>query len=144
VGEELKKFEFIEGLTSDVMFRAYGKTLEELLENAALAMFSVTCDVENVKPKKFVKIVVEGEDEEDLTYNWLSELLTVHEIENMFFSKFDVEVEKNEKGYRALGKAYGETIETKNILTVVKAVTYHEFSVKKEKDRWVATVVLDI
>ena len=140
----MKRFEFIEDLTSDVMFKAYGKTLEELLENVALAMFSVTCDIKNVKPEKFVEITVEGESEEDLVYNWLSELLTTHEIKNMFFSKFEVKTEKGEEGYRAAAKVYGETIETEDILTVVKAVTYHKFSVKKDKDKWIATVVLDI
>lgn len=141
---KLKKFEFIEDLTSDVMFKAYGNTIQELLENAALAMFSVTCDIKNVKPKKAVKITVEGKNEEELMHNWLSELLTTHDIENMFFSKFDVKVEEVNGGYRVVGNAWGGTIEMEDILTVIKAVTYHKFSVKKEKDRWVATVVLDI
>ena len=37
----MKKYKFIEGLTSDVMFEAYGKDLKELFSNAAEAMFSV-------------------------------------------------------------------------------------------------------
>lgn len=139
----MKKFEFIEGLISDVMFKAYGKNIEELLENAALAVFNVVCDIEKVEAKKSIEIIVEGDNEEELMYNWLSELLTRHEIENMFFSKFDVKIEKK-NGFRAIAKVYGESIKIENILTVVKAVTYHEFSVKKEKDKWIATVVLDI
>ena len=35
------KYKFIDSLTSDVMFEAYGKTFKELFENAALALFSI-------------------------------------------------------------------------------------------------------
>jgi len=139
-----KRFEFLEDVTSDVMFKAYGKNLEELLKNAGLAMFTVMCDIEKIKAKKFVEVKVEGENEEELFYNWLSELLTVHEIESMFFSDFEIKVERRENGYVVRAKAFGEDIKPENVLTVVKAVTYHKFSVKRENDSWVATVVLDI
>ena len=37
----MKKFEYIDITTADVAFVAYGKDLNELFENAALAMFEV-------------------------------------------------------------------------------------------------------
>jgi SHS2 domain-containing protein len=46
----MEKFKFFEH-TADVEFEAYGKTLEEAFENAALAMFSVMTDTIKVKPK---------------------------------------------------------------------------------------------
>ena len=137
------KFEFIEDLTSDVMFKAYGKTLEELVENSGFALFSVMCDIEKVKSKKPVVIEVSGENEEKLIHNWLSELLTQHEIENMFFSKFEVLDLKKNNEYKLKVKVSGDEIKNKLVLTVVKAVTYHKFSVEK-KNKWIATVVLDI
>ena len=47
------KYRFIDKLKSDVMFEAYGKNLKGLFENAALALFSVICDIKKVKPKNF-------------------------------------------------------------------------------------------
>ena len=43
------KYRFIDDLTSDVMFEAYGKDLRELFENAAEALFSVICQVGEVQ-----------------------------------------------------------------------------------------------
>ena len=137
------KFEFVDDLTSDVMFKAYGNTLEELIENSGFALFSVMCDIKKVNPKKSVVIEISGENKESLIYNWLSELLTQQELENMFFSKFEVlKLEKN-KEYKLKVKAFGQEIKNELVLTVVKAVTYHKFSVEK-KDKWIATVVLDV
>ncbi len=137
------KFEFVDDLTSDVMFKAYGNTLGELIENSGFALFSVMCDIKKVKLEKSVVIEISGENEEDLIYNWLSELLTQQELENMFFSKFEVlKLEKN-KEYKLRVKVFGQEIKNELILTVVKAVTYHKFSVEK-KDKWIATVVLDV
>jgi len=141
---EMKKYEFVEGPTSDVEFNAYGKTLEELVENAALALSEIMCDLKNVKSEKMIIIETEGKDEEELMYNWLSEALTQHEIESMFFSNFKVQkLEKDEGEYRLRVEATGESIRTELILTVVKAVTFHKFSVKKN-DYWTATVVVDV
>ena len=35
------KYKFVEDLTSDVMYEAYGKDLKELFENAAKGMFHI-------------------------------------------------------------------------------------------------------
>lgn len=137
------RFEFVEDLTSDVMFKAYGQTLEKLVENSGFALFSVMCDIEKVEPKKSVVIEISGENEEDLIHNWLSEVLTQHEIENMFFSKFEVLELKKNKEYKLKVKVSGDEIKNELVLTVVKAVTYHKFSIEK-KDKWIVTVVLDI
>ena len=42
------KFEFFD-VTADVGYRAYGETLENAFENAALAMFEVITDTSTVK-----------------------------------------------------------------------------------------------
>jgi SHS2 domain-containing protein len=140
----MKKYEIIDDITSDVMFKAYGKNLEELIENSGKALFSIVCDVDKVEEKKVLMLEVEGEDEGELIYNWLSELLTVIDTENMFFSKFRVLEFDDEKEFRARVECYGEEIREKLILTVAKAVTYYKYSVEKKDDGWVATVVLDI
>ncbi|MGZ7116702.1 MAG: archease, partial [Methanobacterium sp.] len=43
-----RKFEFFD-VTADVGYKAYGDTLEEAFENAALAMFEVVTDTGSIK-----------------------------------------------------------------------------------------------
>lgn len=43
------KFEFFD-VTADVGYRAYGRTMDEAFENAALALFEVMTDTTNIKP----------------------------------------------------------------------------------------------
>jgi SHS2 domain-containing protein len=54
------KFEFLEH-TADVYIAAYGKSLEEAFENAALAMFEVMTDTEKVSPDMENSVEVEAE-----------------------------------------------------------------------------------
>jgi len=126
------------------MFKAYGKTLEELVENSAEALFSVVCDIKKVKPEKSLIIEIESDDEKSLIHDWLSKLLTNIDTENMFFSKFKVLELKKENGFKMKVKCSGEAIRQELILTIAKAVTNYKYSVEKTDKGWVATVVLDI
>ena len=136
-----QKYKFVKDLTSDVLFEAYGKTLKELFENAAKALFSVICQVEKVKPARELAVSVKGKDIKELMFNWLQELISAVDIEGMFFSRFVVE-KINEKSLKA--KIYGEPIVPEKGETVVKAVTYYKFNVEKSTEGYKATISLDI
>lgn len=135
------RYKFIEDLTSDVMFEAYGKTEKELLENAAEALLSVICEIKRVKPKKPLHIEAVGMDMKELMFNWLQELIALVDTEEMFFSRFDVE-EVHENKLRAV--IWGEPITPEKSGTLVKGVTKYNFSVKKGKKGFTARVVCDI
>jgi SHS2 domain-containing protein len=137
------KYKFIEGLTSDVMFEAYGKSLEELLENAALALFEVVCQIKKIEPKKRIEVEVEAENLNSLVYEFLSNLLTESEIEELFLCKFDVSVKKN-KIFKLKAKAWGEPISPEKGGTVVKAVTYYGLKAEKTAEGFKARITLDI
>jgi len=136
-----QKYKFIRDLTSDVLFEAYGKTLKELFENAAKALFSVICQIDKVKPAKGVAISIKGKNIKELMFNWLQELISTVDIEGMFFSRFVVE-KINDKSLKA--RIYGEPIVPEKGETVVKAVTYYKFNVEKTAQGYKATVSLDI
>lgn len=138
------KYELVDNITSDIMFKAYGRTLEELVENSAEALFSVVCDIKKVKPKKSVIIEVESEDEKQLIHDWLSKLLTNIDTENMFFSEFKVLELKRDRKLSMKVECFGEKIRSELILTIAKAVTNYKYSVEKTDKGWIATVVLDI
>ncbi len=137
----MEKYRFIDDLTSDVMFEAFGKDLKELFENAAEAMFSVICQLEKVGQGVSREVEVKGKDEKELLLNWLQELIALVDTEGMFFSRFEVR-EISPRGLKAV--VYGEEAEPEKGETVVKAVTYHKFMLEKSRKGYRARVSLDI
>ncbi|MFH1445102.1 MAG: archease [Nanoarchaeota archaeon] len=135
------KYKFIEDLTSDVMFEAYGKDLKELFQNAAEAMFSVICQMDKVRPKKSMEIEAEANSKEELMIAWLQELIAAVDTKEMFFSKFEI-TEIDEKHIKA--KVYGEDADPTKGETVVKAVTYYKYKLEKTPKGFVTRVSLDI
>lgn len=139
-----KKFEFFD-VTADVGYNAYGNTLEEAFENAAIAMFEVITDTSTIKPKIKKEIKIKSEDKYALLYDWLSEFLVILDSEYLVFSKFKVKIELKDNKYLLEGTAWGEEFDTSfhEIRSEVKAVTYHLMDIKKEK-RFKVRVILDI
>jgi len=137
-------YEFLE-MTSDVMFRAYGKDEKKLFEHAAKAMFSVLSEIERVKPLKSREIEVSAESLEELLFDWLSTLLTTAEIEEMFFSEFKVnELDFINEEFKLKAVVKGEIASVQKGQTHVKGVTYYGLKIKKEKGMFNGTVTLDI
>jgi SHS2 domain-containing protein len=135
------KYRFIDDLTSDVMFEAYGKTPKELFSNAALALFSVICQIKDVKPTKVKVIEVGAKNLKDLMFEWLQELIGIVDTENLFFSKFEI-LEIDDKHLKA--KCWGEEASPERGGTVVKAVTYYKYKFEKTKEGYKVRVSLDI
>ncbi|MGP3668022.1 MAG: archease [Candidatus Bathyarchaeota archaeon] len=142
----MPKFKFLEHV-SDVYVAAYGKTLEEAFENAALAMFQSMTDTNLVEPKIKVEVYAEGEDEKALLYSWLESLLIKFGAESMLFSKFKIyEVKRFASGFKLKGEAWGEQYnpEKHPSKVEVKAVTYHSMEIGKENELIVVKVLFDI
>jgi SHS2 domain-containing protein len=140
----MKKFEFVDITTADVAFIAYGKNLDELFSNSALAMFEVMVDTKKIKSLVSKKIAVNGNDLQSLMFNWLNELLVYVDGEGLAFSKFSVKID--EKNMKLEAKCEGEKINPKKheIKTAVKSATYHKMEIKKDKEIWKCQVIVDI
>ncbi len=126
--------------TADVKFQAYGKTLEEAFENSALALINRICD-KKIKSVRKIKFKVKGKDLEALMYNFLEEFLYLIDSERFLASKIKVKI-KNKKEIET--EVWGDNLKNYALDIHVKAVTYNEMYVKKQGDKWVAQVVLDI
>ena len=140
------KFDFLEH-TADVYIAAYGKTLEEAFENAALAMFEVMTDTDKVSPDVEDSVKVEAEDEYALLYSWLEALLVKFETKNMLYSKFKISsIEETSEGFSVKAAVCGEKFNAeKHVQKVgVKAVTYHRMEILKELDKVTLEFILDI
>jgi len=141
----MKRWEHYEH-TADIGIRGYGETLEEAFEAVAIALFDVMVNVEKVEKKEVREIEVEGEDLYSLLYNFLEELLILHDTEGLVFRDFEVKIEKTEEGYKLKAKAYGEKLSEKHEpKEEVKAITYHDMEIKQlPNGEWMAQLVPDI
>jgi SHS2 domain-containing protein len=139
----MKPFEYLEH-TADVKFRAYGHSPEEMLSNAAAALFKSMVDPATIQAKETWKVELEAPDLEQLAYNWLSEIVFLFETESAVFSKFAVRLKQN-GSLKLEGEIRGERIDLKRhaFENEVKAVTLHEFEIKKN-DVWCIQAVLDV
>ena len=111
--------------TADEYIMAYGASLAEAFESAALAMFEVMINTKQIKPKVSKKVNIKGNDLQSLMFNWLNELLVYVDGDNLAFSEFNVKVDDKKNKLEAECK--GEKINPKKheIRTDVKACTYH-------------------
>ncbi|NYB51579.1 MAG: archease [Methanobacteriaceae archaeon] len=138
------KFEFFD-VTADVGFRAYGENLEEAFQNAGLATFEVMTDTSRIKQNIKREIILESEDEKALLYDWLSELLFLHDYEGLVFSEFTVQITSKEDGKFIIkaeiwGEEFNQSIH--EVRDEVKAVTFHLMEIEKN-NACMVQVILD-
>ena len=141
-----KRFEFLEH-TADVYVVAYGKTLEDAFENAALATFETMTDTKKIESKVEDDIEVEGHDEQALLYNWLEELIIQFEITENLYSRFEISsIRKGPNGLKLKAKVWGEPFNpNKHPQKVgIKAVTYHQMEILKKPNAVTVKFILDI
>jgi len=130
-----------------VYIAAYGRNLPNAFENVAKAMFNVMTDVEKIFPDIHYQLEVEGEDEHSLLYNWLENLLVKSEIDDIFFSEFEIKkISKKGDTLSLKASAWGEIIDKKKhvLKTAVKAITYHRMEINKNHKKVRIKVILDI
>jgi SHS2 domain-containing protein len=137
-------FEYLEH-TADIKFRAYGKTADEMLSNAAAALFNCMVRPETIAAKETWRVELQAEDLEDLAYQWLSEIIFLFETESSVFSTFSVRLEHDAGLWRLQAEIGGERIDLKRhaFANEVKAITRHKFGIKKN-DVWCIQVILDV
>jgi SHS2 domain-containing protein len=146
VMNEKKGFKFLEH-TADAYIAAYGMDLAEAFENAALAMFDVMTDVEEVSPEVKDSVEVVAEDEYALLYSWLEALIVKFDVKGMLYSKFKVlSINQTSDSFRLKAEIWGEKFNPKKHAQKVgvKAVTYHRMEIIKEPNKVTLKFILDI
>ena len=137
------KFKYLADVAiADIAFEAYGKTLNEVFENSAYAFFDMTCNPKTVKQKIKQQIKVKAENEKDLLYNFLSELIFLKDSKQLIFNKVKVMIKDN----KLKATLYGDKIdyEKQELRNDIKAITFHLFNLEKIKKDYKATIVVDI
>ncbi|MBI4153879.1 archease, partial [Candidatus Woesearchaeota archaeon] len=106
-------YKFIEDVSmADVAIEIKAKTLEKLLEDAALGTTNVMVrNLKAVRHKVRKKIVIRQPDAEKLFYHFLQEILFLKDANMLLFSKFSAKVSETKKGYVLKCTASGEKLD---------------------------------
>jgi SHS2 domain-containing protein len=129
--------------TADLGLRVRGATLDELFADAARGLFHlIVPELDSVRPRESVEVLLPGEPTELLLFDWLNELLYIFETRHMLLAEFDVRV--GDTGLAATAR--GEPIDRgRHVLDhEVKAITYHGLRLEQEAGGWIAEVIVDI
>ena len=137
-----EKIKYIEH-PSDVGFEAYGDSLEELFANAAIAMYSLMTDVDEIEGDEEREIEINSEDFQSLMFDWLDELIFLFDSESLVMRSFDIAID--ESNFSIQGTCKGGKFDPSKHVSgiIIKAVTYNMMEVKKN-EVWKARVVLDV
>lgn len=135
-------FEILEH-PADMGFRTRGNSLPELFANCGHALVAIILDASDVREREAVAVAATGGDRESLVVNWLNELLYYVDGKRWAPARFEI-ARLDETSIECT--AWGEPRDPQRhpAKLVVKAVTYHQLTVKKTNDGWVAEVYLDI
>ena len=133
--------------TADIGIRLSHKTLKGIFDDAAFALFDILCDIKNVRTGFERAISVEAVNDEELLNEFLSMLLREFTVENNLLTNVEVkEIKATPEGKTLSAVILGEPYDAQRhtIKTEIKAVTFHNLSVKKTKEGYIAEVVFDV
>ncbi|MEK6934825.1 MAG: archease [Nanoarchaeota archaeon] len=131
--------------TADIGFNLEASSLDELFKAAATATFETMVDLKQIKPKTKKTIKLKNKEVDKLLFDFLDELIFLKDSKYMLFSKFNIKIKQVKDTYNLQAEISGEKInqKTQELKTDVKAITFHEFFIKKNKN-WKARFILDI
>lgn len=132
--------------TADKGVRAWGRTLEELFENASRGMYRLVIDPTGKQAEERLPIRIEVSDPEDLSdllVKWLRELIYLTDVQKVVFTDFAVH---RVTETTVEGEARGLVVEDNSILdgAPVKAVTYHGLRLEQTPEGWEAEFYVDV
>jgi SHS2 domain-containing protein len=140
----MKPYSYVEGGPSaDLTVEAHGSTLNEVFGNVALAMFNAMTPIDGVEAHELRIVQATGDDLGGLLYNFLDELLYVHDVELLVFSSITVSIDEGNLQLTAecLGEHFAPKRHESGI--VVKAVTFHQMEIERKKYGYSLRVVFD-
>ena len=132
-----------DGPTADLTVDTWGETLEDVFGQAAIALFNSITPLEGVEKAETREFEVDGHDLGALLFNFLDELLYLHEVDLVVFSAFDLEIDPERFTLKAVchGEPFDLARHTQGI--AIKAVTFHLMNIQQTDEGWNLRVVLD-
>lgn len=135
--------------TADIGLRIWGRSPEELFQQAAIGMVSLLVDRERVEAREVREVAIAAaSDHEEALVSFLQELLYLYEVRRFVPREVEV-VHASAAGVRARLRGEERDRMKHEIRTDIKAVTYHDLAVRCEAApdgsiRWETVVIFDI
>ncbi len=126
-------FEFTDEVTSDLCYRAFGRTLADLFTAAAEGLLALT--VENpdaVEPREEVALELEEPDRDLLLLRFLSELVYLRDARGLLLRVEEIEVDPGPPA-RLSARLAGERFDPERHRpgSEVKAITAHALEIRE-------------
>jgi SHS2 domain-containing protein len=135
-------------ISGDVGIKAFGESMEEAFINAALGMYSLITNIDEIENKKTINVTTESDSLEGLLVSWLNEL--IFQFDTYGFIGKEIEIGGGElsggKAYNLKASIAGEEFdpERHERKLLIKAATYHRIKVEKIDGKWEINVIFDI
>ncbi|HWQ04959.1 MAG TPA: archease [Longilinea sp.] len=124
--------------TADLALEVWAPDLSALFVQAALGMYHLMNIQLSKQPGFLHQFNLSAEDEESLLVKFLSEILFAVESKGIAFDSFSI---------KFAGLSLQLTAAAKHILNqtrTIKAVTFHNLSIRHEPGRYTVTIVFDV
>jgi SHS2 domain-containing protein len=129
--------------TADIGVEVYGRTLPELFENCARALFDHLADTRAVQERKTVAVAVAAPDLETLLVTFLNELLHTAEEGGLVLKSCSVtKLEEQQVTAEAHGEPFDPARHQR--LAEIKTTTYHQLKVMQQNGTWTTPVIFDV
>lgn len=139
----LKKFRFLEH-TADIKFKVWGKTIEKIFENTALALNDFASKGQPIKDKVKKKFKIVGRGYDELLYRFIDGIIYLMDAENFILANAKVKIKEDKKGVELEAFVYGDKVENYENLDYMKSATYSEMSIERIEGGWEAQAVVDV
>lgn len=141
-------YEFLEDVaTADIAFHAWGADLEEVFKAAGDAVMNTMIDnLDAIALQETRTFELEHDALDLLLFNFLQEFVYYKDSELLLLRAQQVRIEEKESIYHLTATTQGERLDRDrhHQRVDVKAVTLHQFQLKKTDTDWTAQVILDI
>jgi len=132
---------------ADFAIEVTAENVKELFQETATAVQSLQFDLSRIKPLTKKEVRLENyTDLKELLYSFLCEIIFYKDADALALGSFEVEVEEVDGKFSLRAELAGEKIDpNKHILHAdIKAITRHLLDLQRRKDKWIATVVVDV
>ena len=138
----MKKYTYLQH-TADAKFQAFGFSLEQAFTHAALATAGLMWDCDKIETRHEHHILISGSDEKQLLANFLEEILFLLDTQMFLLGRVkDLTIENKEGIFLLEACLVGDFLSGKySTFGEVKAITYNEMEIRKDKHVMVQVVV---
>lgn len=141
----MKKYEILEH-TADIRVKIFANNQKDLFKNSAICLFELLTD-KKAKAKKTRYVELSATRIEDLFIFWLNELISIFYSYRFLPVKYAISVDNLSGTKKLAAKISGVDFNpygNKSVKLEIKAATYHNLKIGKDKKGLTAEVVFDV